>query len=112
MEWKSFGYIRVVMILVLILSVCWFTNAQNLVPNPSFEEFDDCPFLPGQIEEATGWFDIIGGCDYFHTCGSNGYGVPVNLAGGGGKNWSCLWSTFLVRSLCPKLQRGVGHRTN
>lgn len=57
-------------------------NAQNnLVPNPSFEDSVYCPYTPGQINATEAWFSVRGSIDYYHTCGTNGYGVPNNLVG-------------------------------
>jgi outer membrane protein OmpA-like peptidoglycan-associated protein len=33
-----------------------FSNAQNLVPNPGFEFYEECPTSIGQIHRATGWY--------------------------------------------------------
>jgi hypothetical protein len=76
-------HIRRVILILLVLSGCQVATAQNLVPNSGFEEFDDCPDLPGQIGEAIGWFNVGGGCDYYNVCGSNGFSIPVNYSGGG-----------------------------
>ena len=58
--------------------------AQNLVPNPNFELYDDCPPYPGQIQLATDWdAPNSNTTDYFHRCSpqENGAGVPENLLG-------------------------------
>jgi hypothetical protein len=81
-ERQDLNSIRIT-VCAIVLGICFNTGAQNLVPNPSFEEFDDCPFLPGQIEEANGWFNLYGSCDYYHECGSNGFSIPINRVGGG-----------------------------
>jgi hypothetical protein len=64
---------------------------QNLVPNPSFEEYTACPSLSpdGQIINAPPWFQpntyygLGGSTDYFNQCYSepDGYGVPSNFWG-------------------------------
>ena len=61
--------------------------AQNLVPNPSFEDMVQCP--PGwtQIEFATGWINPNGySPDYFNSCVPdtgccNIFSVPNNSYG-------------------------------
>lgn len=66
--------------LLLCSSFCW---AQNLVPNPSFEEYVTCPFSGGMLSNATGWANPTGySPDYFNACdtGSNA-SVPVNSFG-------------------------------
>jgi hypothetical protein len=47
-------------------------SAQNLVPNPSFEDMDYCPFTLTQIDAASGWYscNAIGTPDYYNICSS------------------------------------------
>lgn len=54
--------------------------AQNLVPNPGFEAFSQCPDGRGQVSLAPPWFSPNGGgVDYVNSCaGNNGAGVPTN----------------------------------
>ena len=97
-------------------------EAQNLVPNSSFEEYSDCPNSTGEIELALGWTGISGWPDYYHECGTNGLGVPVNRAGGGyartGQAYSvvALWSGnagngryYLFRELSSPLSAGISY---
>ena len=68
-------------------------QAQNLVPNGSFENYTICPDTPNQIYRATGWFQpnkYPGGysvnqsssSDYFNSCSTNSStDVPLNGAG-------------------------------
>jgi hypothetical protein len=61
-----------------LLCIIVKADGQNLVPNPSFEEYDYCPPSQGQIYVATPWFDPVspdtndlqGGADYFNVCGT------------------------------------------
>ncbi len=67
--------------------------AQNLVPNPSFEEMNDCPSIspvlgpPGGNISVRDWYTANGGStDYFHKCANptnrgTQNGVPVNFPG-------------------------------
>lgn len=58
-----------------LFSVAW---TQNLVPNPSFEDFRKCPKGLGEIERTTGWHSPNTGTpDYFNAC----YRKPNQLAG-------------------------------
>ncbi|MBL7779146.1 MAG: hypothetical protein JNK66_12750 [Chitinophagales bacterium] len=41
--------------LLLMLFCMGILHAQNLVPNPSFEEYDTCPDFAGQINRAVGY---------------------------------------------------------
>ncbi|MGM0479355.1 MAG: gliding motility-associated C-terminal domain-containing protein [Bacteroidota bacterium] len=58
---------------------------QNLVPNPSFEDYSDCPYTDGQLEFAEPWRSGGASPDFFHEC-SNDFsstivGVPENFPG-------------------------------
>lgn len=56
--------------------------AQNLVYNPSFESYTNCPTGPGQIQQVIGWTTFKGSPDYFNSCTTNIYfSVPSNASG-------------------------------
>lgn len=62
-----------------------FLYAQNLVPNGSFEEYNQCP---GSYSEAPHEFQLphwsaatLGTPDHFHRCSAGEAGVPHNWAG-------------------------------
>lgn len=66
-----------------------FSMSQNLVPNPSFELYDTCPYDDGQIYFAAPWFQPsnyngtvtnTSSSDYYNACGSS-LGVPNNITG-------------------------------
>lgn len=74
--------------LILCGALCFsiFTLwAQNLVPNPGFEEYVKCPgsFMLNRTEFAIhGWQSPTNGTpDHFHSCSSGEADVPVNWAG-------------------------------
>lgn len=56
--------------------------AQNLVPNPGFEEYEECPSTLNQLSVCSGWWNARGTCDYYNAC-STSYlvGVPYNVWG-------------------------------
>ena len=56
-------------------------NAQNLVPNPSFEIYDTCPHGGNEVQNATGWRTIYNSPDYFNSCSQGGLSVPTNYFG-------------------------------
>ena len=57
--------------------------AQNLVPNGSFEEYDECPDWLDQFTNATGWQSWRGTPDFFHACDTTLHvGTPLNLSHG------------------------------
>ncbi|MCK5442154.1 MAG: OmpA family protein [Maribacter sp.] len=70
----------------LIIAFILFQNSliygQNLVKNPSFEEFNKCPEgLGNMTEDATSWsVSTYGTTDYFNEC-SDEMGVPNNFSG-------------------------------
>jgi OmpA-OmpF porin, OOP family len=74
-------------LLKYLLPLLFALNAsaqQNLVPNGSFEEYKFCPDQQGQIENAFGWIDPLGGgsSDYYNVCYQQfGFGVPQNATG-------------------------------
>ena len=55
----------------------------NLVPNPSFETYTNCPTSGSQINYAFPWYSPTGGSpDYFNGCVSSySVGVPLNWGG-------------------------------
>jgi hypothetical protein len=60
-------------------------GGQNLVPNPSFEEYEDCPFSTGALENSSeSWESWSFSPDLFHECSNDldGFaGVPDNAWG-------------------------------
>ena len=66
---------------VLLIIMSHKSFAQNLVPNPSFEEYTACPAFYGDIEKATNWFSFRESPDYFNSCANAGVSVPVNSFG-------------------------------
>lgn len=56
--------------------------AQNLVPNPSFENYSSCPSNFDEILKATGWGSFGYSPDYFNVCATNpDVAVPSNQFG-------------------------------
>jgi hypothetical protein len=76
-------------VLLPILSVGFVSlNAQNLVPNSSFEEYEACPHNYNELKNAIPWFrstqgttDYFNACDTFHLEGKINAGVPNNYFG-------------------------------
>lgn len=59
-------------------------EAQNLVPNPSFEEVDSCPEWPVLLNYTPGarpkfWYSCSDSPEYFNACVDTMTGVPSNL---------------------------------
>jgi outer membrane protein OmpA-like peptidoglycan-associated protein len=64
---------------------CFLLQAQNLVPNPGFEEYSNCP---GNFSEAVHEFRVnnwqsatMGTPDHFNSCSNGEADVPYNWAG-------------------------------
>lgn len=55
--------------------------AQNLVVNPSFEEYVHCPTDFAQIDSVVGWSAIFWSPDYFNACADDTMTVPYNPMG-------------------------------
>jgi len=70
---------------LLVILLPFFTNSQNLVPNPSFEEYLECPFSTAELQnQVIGWYSWQETPDFFHPCSDdlNGFaGVPENAWG-------------------------------
>ncbi len=72
--------------LALMVSVATLTAlAQNLVPNPSFEEYSECPFAPGDLHTHVDYWETWQEtADFFHVCSNDLEalaGVPENAWG-------------------------------
>src|ERR1051326_874153 len=81
-------FFQVKYIFVFYFFLPFFSFAQNLVPNPSFEQYDTCPNYYSQIYHAIPWFHPTAGTsDYFNVCidtsaiYGNYLGVPQNFIG-------------------------------
>lgn len=73
-------------ITLLFLIVTNTSFSQNLVGNPSFESYSECPpniglGYEGYIHFASGWLDLYPTSDFYHVCGELGGGVPNNFWG-------------------------------
>lgn len=93
-----------------ILLFCFlFTNScfgQNLVPNPSFEQFDTCPDQASMIHYATGWMNAnTGTADYYNACyvtgGFDDMGVPNNFIGSQNAKSGTAYVGLMVHLFSP-----------
>jgi hypothetical protein len=86
---------RLIFILCLLCFATSYSYAQNLVPNPSFEEYTECPAsnITNLIELAIGWHSFRGSPNYFNDCVNesfslwdvpkNGFGTQLPYSGSG-----------------------------
>jgi len=66
---------------MFVILFCRIGNAQNLVPNPSFEDTTSCPITANQINHATGWTNYRGSPEYLNSCNNSNMSVPLNSWG-------------------------------
>lgn len=58
------------------------SHTQNLVPNGSFEDFNQCPTFLDNLSDCSSWSNFGGTCDYYNACApSEGLGIPQNVFG-------------------------------
>jgi hypothetical protein len=72
------------LITIIFLTSWMLAGAQNLVPNPSFEDTIQCPISISQFGSVEEWFQpTTGTTDYFNACctGLCNAGIPANLMG-------------------------------
>lgn len=72
-------------ILQLLMLLCISAFSQNLVPNPGFEEFYNCPDKLSQFHNVVNWYTpTIGNPDYYNNCKerkNEPFGIPYNVYG-------------------------------
>lgn len=77
--------ISLVVTLILLFGLSpYFVKAQNLIPNPNFEQNANCPMGVGDIAAVQNWYSPTDGSpDYFSSCVSipSSTDVPSNLWG-------------------------------
>lgn len=73
---------------ILLLFVLFQSSAQNLVPNPSFEDTIFCPSGAGSDLAVVNWINpTLASPDHFHACSDAiNNGVPINWLGEGYQN--------------------------
>lgn len=66
-------------IYLVIAIACLSANVtcQNLVPNPGFENYFQCPAAMGQISQAGPWFASSDTPDLLHACASPASNVSI-----------------------------------
>jgi len=75
------GLMRTKVLLFVIFCSVKNGNTQNLVGNPSMEDYSQCPYQEDQVPFATGWQNWCLTPDYLNVCSSSQVvGVPYNLS--------------------------------
>ncbi|MCE3278698.1 MAG: hypothetical protein K0S44_889 [Bacteroidetes bacterium] len=73
--------LKSLLIFFLLILATVAVKAQNLVPNPSFEDTTSCPVF-SDISYATGWENYRASPDYYNLCSASGsFGIPYNWVG-------------------------------
>ncbi len=76
---------KIFVTVIILLSTLKCFSQINLVPNPSFESYDSCPYNDGQITFANSWFQPYtpqSSSDYLNICSPDTIlGVPQNAYG-------------------------------
>jgi hypothetical protein len=106
------------------------SNAQqNLVPNPSFEEFATCPHQRSELYYCNSWQMVYASPDYYNSCDTIGeVGIPQSFggwqnahSGNGyagiallGKDKGPIWYNLTEMFAChiPALKQGHKYNTN
>ena len=68
--------------IIILLLTCGICEAQNFVPNGSFELYFSCPTANNQVDSV--WYctnPTNESPDYFNSCGTSLVGVPYNFVG-------------------------------
>jgi hypothetical protein len=72
-------------LLTFLIFVATMACGQNLVPNPSFEEYLECPFSTAELQnQVVDWYSWQESPDFFHVCSNDLEaiaGVPENAWG-------------------------------
>lgn len=67
---------------IFLSCLCIWGHAQNLVPNPSFEEHWDCPNTSSGTSLSKYWYSAGNSPDYFNGCAYSWWqSVPLNTCG-------------------------------
>jgi gliding motility-associated-like protein len=74
---------RIILIIYCLLLKAHYLHCQvNLVPNPSFEEYIECPHLVNELYKCLNWFNLFDGTpDYYNSCNNNpasAVAIPVH----------------------------------
>ena len=59
---------KYLLLILLFNNYFFYSRAQNLVPNPSFEDTISCPNGFGQIDKSSGWMSFSESPDYYNAC--------------------------------------------
>jgi gliding motility-associated-like protein len=79
------SHLREILCFVFTIAISQIAVAQNLVPNPSFEDKTRCPVDNGDFQAIKSWYNPLTSTspDYFNICATRGNGahIPESLFG-------------------------------
>jgi hypothetical protein len=80
---KRLNFLNKIFTFSLFFNLTFYS--QNLVPNPSFEQYSQCPDFDSQLQYVFEWISLLNNsADYFNACSqSEGVSVPTNGYGYG-----------------------------
>jgi len=82
---QTLKYLKCKAPFLLLILLPLVAQNQNLVPNPSFEEYLECPYAPAELQnQVINWYSWQETPDFFHPCSNDldGFaGVPNNAWG-------------------------------
>jgi len=92
---QTLKYLKCKVPFLLLILLPFFVQSQNLVPNPSFEEYLECPYGTAEFHnQVIDWYSWQESPDFFHTCSNDleGFaGVPNNAWG---NQWPILGEAY------------------
>jgi len=94
---KKTNYIVLFILLFYSLTTKEQIIGTNLVQNPSFEEYDTCPYNFSQLNWATYWWGYT--TDYYNACSTPGFAsVPSNFVGFQNAHTGVAYAGFIIYS--------------
>jgi hypothetical protein len=82
MKNQKYIFRKTIILLAFYFLQAALCDAQNLVPNPSFEQYSICPYATDQVNYSIGWTKYSCSPDYFNSCATTQtVNVPYNFAG-------------------------------
>lgn len=116
--------IKKIGIMWVLLGGIGILHSQNLIPNPSFEDYVNCPTHLGNLDKDVRFWDTptLGSTDYFNGC-SEAMGTPKNFNGEQpadfGKGYAGLYlyapndyREYLQAALLKPLIKGVTYKVS
>ncbi|MCB9348938.1 MAG: hypothetical protein H6573_15730 [Lewinellaceae bacterium] len=110
--------IHTLSLLAVTILISRHSHAQNLIPNPGFEQYVANPNVTGSgVNESIAWEKLDNTTDFFHRAyGSALHGIPLNFRGyqetasgsgyAGIRTYPALTGEFLVARLSAPLEKG------